>query len=253
MQHAPGETVRRHVCRACGGRQCLQQRQPAAQPVCHDQLLSSLCLRGVRGFRCLPSLSKSHSSARWSKERLAKKISSAPDPSTVQAHKRARRTNLPRIPIQSDLPARMSCSRPKLASSRRVVTPEASRRAATAWHSASTAREPTIPQVVQWSSWSHATHHSCTGAYAANPGMKRTTTARRKLGSGGGERKHFDIGNSDLPEYRQYRAWVAWKWAPDVQPSRRQSLSIPTPCHVHWQDSDSARNLFPERSIEGKG
>ena len=52
------------------------------------------------------------------RRRLGKNISSAPDASTVQAHNRACRTHLPRIPIQPGLPERLSCSRPKLASAR---------------------------------------------------------------------------------------------------------------------------------------
>ena len=84
----------------------------------------AVTIQGVEVHRCcraqcLPSLSKSLTSARWSKERcLAKNVSSATDASTVKAHNRARRTHLPRIPIQPDLPARLSCSRPKLASAR---------------------------------------------------------------------------------------------------------------------------------------
>jgi hypothetical protein len=95
---------------------------------CNGASASSAGVVSIRGFevhrcsraQCLPSLSKSLTVARSSKETSRKK-NSAPDASTVQAHNRARCTHFPRIPIQPDLPARLSCSRPKLASARPKV------------------------------------------------------------------------------------------------------------------------------------
>jgi len=81
----------------------------------------AVSIRGVKVHRCCRaqcprSLSKPLTSARWYKETSGKKYQFRPDVSTVHAHNRARRTHLPRIPIQPHLPARLRCSRPKLAS-----------------------------------------------------------------------------------------------------------------------------------------
>jgi hypothetical protein len=72
----------------------------------------------LRCFRaqCLPSLSKSLTSVRWSKETSRKKYQFRPA-SPAQANNRARRTHLSRIPIQPDLSAWLR-SRPKVASAR---------------------------------------------------------------------------------------------------------------------------------------
>jgi len=66
--------------------------------------------------QCLPSLSKSLTSVRWSKETSRKKYQFRAA-SAAQAHNRARRTRPSHIPIQPDLSARLS-SRPKVASAR---------------------------------------------------------------------------------------------------------------------------------------
>ena len=52
------------------------------------------------------------------RRRLEKNISSAPDAPTGQTDNRARRRHLLSIPILPDLPARLGCSRPKLALAR---------------------------------------------------------------------------------------------------------------------------------------
>ena len=78
-------------------------------------------IRGVEVHRCsraqcLPC--RNHSRQRGGqRRRLAKNVSS---PTHPQAHNID--THLPRIPIQPDLPARLSCSRPKLASARPKLT-----------------------------------------------------------------------------------------------------------------------------------
>jgi hypothetical protein len=64
-----------------------------------------------------PCRNHSRTSVRWSKVTFRKKYQFRPA-SPAQAHTRARRTHLSRIPIQPDLPARLRCSRPKLASAR---------------------------------------------------------------------------------------------------------------------------------------
>lgn len=71
----------------------------------------------LRCFRaqCLPSLSKSLTSVRWSRRHLTKYQFRPASP--AQANNRARRTHLSRIPIQPDLSARLR-SRPKVASAR---------------------------------------------------------------------------------------------------------------------------------------
>jgi hypothetical protein len=65
--------------------------------------------------QCLPSLSKSLTSVRWSRRHLTKYQFRPASP--AQANNRARRTHLSRIPIQPDLSAWLR-SRPKVASAR---------------------------------------------------------------------------------------------------------------------------------------